>query len=45
MDSSTETSAAPAPQQEKPAAKPDPKAQSWAEKNTWFGADEVTCLI
>ena len=32
---------APASQQEKPAAKPDPKAQSWAEKNTWFGADEV----
>ncbi len=20
---------------------PDPKAQSWAEKNDWFGADEV----
>jgi hypothetical protein len=35
------TTSAPAPQQEKPAAKPDPKAQSWAEKNTWFGADEV----
>ena len=31
----------PAPPPEKPAAKPDPKAQSWAESNTWFGADEV----
>ena len=27
------------PQQQAPA--PDPKAQSWAEKNDWFGADEV----
>lgn len=24
-----------------PAPKPDPKAQSWAEKNDWFGSDEV----
>lgn len=24
-----------------PAAKPDPKAQGWADKNDWFGADEV----
>jgi len=23
------------------APKPDPKAQSWAEKNDWFGSDEV----
>ena len=22
-------------------AKPDPKAQSWADSNSWFGADEV----
>ena len=29
--------AAPQPQP----AKPDPKAQSWAEKNTWFGEDRV----
>jgi len=28
-----------APQQQ--AAKPDPKAQGWADKNDWFGADEV----
>jgi hypothetical protein len=28
-----------APQQQ--AAKPDPKAQKWAEKNEWFGTDEV----
>jgi len=24
-----------------PAAKPDPKAEAWAEKNDWFGNDEV----
>jgi len=24
-----------------PAPKPDPKAQSWAEKNDWFGSNEV----
>lgn len=24
-----------------PAAKPDPKAERWAEKNTWFGDDEI----
>jgi hypothetical protein len=30
---------APAPQQQAP--KVDPKAQSWAESNTWFGQDEV----
>ena len=24
-----------------PTAQPDPKAQSWAEKNDWFGNDEV----
>jgi hypothetical protein len=24
-----------------PAPKPDPKAQSWAEKNDWFGSDDV----
>jgi len=29
--------AAPQPQQ----AKPDPKAQGWAQKNTWFGEDRV----
>jgi len=23
------------------AAKPDPKAEKWAEKNTWFGEDEI----
>lgn len=30
------------PQQQQPQqAKPDPRAQSWAEKNDWFGQDEV----
>ena len=24
-----------------PAAKPDPRAEEWANKNTWFGSDEV----
>ena len=24
-----------------PEAKPDPKAEDWANKNTWFGSDEV----
>lgn len=28
-------------QQPAQAPQPDPKAQSWAEKNTWFGQDEV----
>jgi len=28
-------------QQQQRAQKPDPKAQGWAEKNDWFGADEV----
>ena len=28
-------------QQPAPQAKPDPKAQKWAEKNEWFGTDEV----
>jgi hypothetical protein len=31
--------APPAPQPQQ--AKPDPKAQSWAQKNTWFGEDRV----
>lgn len=31
----------PVQQQPAPQAKPDPKAQSWAEKNEWFGTDEV----
>jgi len=29
------------PQQQQPQAQPDPKAQGWAEKNEWFGQDEV----
>jgi hypothetical protein len=29
---------APAPQKQ---AAPDPRAQQWADKNTWFGSDEV----
>lgn len=31
----------PVPQQQAPQPKPDPKAQKWAEKNEWFGSDEV----
>jgi hypothetical protein len=31
----------PAPQQQQPAPPPDPKAQAWAQKNDWFGNDEV----
>ena len=27
--------------QPQPEAKPDPKAEEWANKNTWFGSDEV----
>jgi hypothetical protein len=30
-----------AAQQQAPAPKPDPKAEAWAEKNEWFGSDEV----
>lgn len=31
-----------APQQQQPAVqRPDPKAEDWAEKNTWFGQDEA----
>tara|TARA_R100001463_G_scaffold16263_1_gene42230 strand:+ start:85 stop:993 length:909 start_codon:yes stop_codon:yes gene_type:complete len=34
--------AQPVPQQQaQPASKPDPKAQKWAEKNEWFGEDEI----
>ena len=29
------------PEQQQPQAKPDPKAEEWAQKNEWFGADEV----
>jgi len=31
----------PAQQQQQPAPTPDPKAEAWAEKNEWFGNDEV----
>jgi chromosome segregation ATPase len=30
--------------QNTPAPEPDPKAQAWAEKNTWFGTDETMTL-
>jgi hypothetical protein len=48
-DERVQTTAAPqqqqyvAPQQQRVAQQPqvDPKAQSWAEKNDWFGQDEV----
>ena len=29
------------PVQQQPQPKPDPRAQKWAEKNDWFGSDEV----
>jgi len=32
---------APAQQTQAPAPKPDPKAEAWAQKNDWFGNDEV----
>ena len=40
-----EPQATPAPQPvapaQQPAAPPDPKAESWAKRNNWFGQDEV----
>lgn len=49
QDQRLQTERAQAPQQQAPAAsapppqqaKPDPKAQSWAQKNAWFGEDRV----
>jgi hypothetical protein len=49
QDQRLRTERAQAPQQQAPAAPapqaqqatPDPKAQSWAQKNTWFGEDRV----
>ena len=49
QDQRLQTERAQAPQQKAPAAaapqpqqaKPDPKAQGWAQKNTWFGEDRV----
>ena len=49
QDQRLQTERAQAPQQQAPAAatpqpqqaKPDPKAQGWAQKNTWFGEDRV----
>ena len=29
------------PEQPKPVAKPDPRAEQWAEDNPWFGSDEA----
>jgi hypothetical protein len=31
----------PAPQQQQQVRRPDKKAEDWAERNTWFGQDEV----
>ena len=28
-------------QQQQPASKPDPRAEKWAEKNDWFGEDDI----
>jgi hypothetical protein len=33
--------AAPQQQQQQPRPKPDPRAESWASKNTWFGQDKI----
>ena len=42
QDHPVETSDQQAPQQATPQPKrPDPKAEEWAEKNTWFGTDEA----
>ena len=49
QDQRLQTERAQAPQQQAPdaatpqpqQAKPDPKAQGWAQKNTWFGEDRV----
>jgi len=49
QDQRLQTERAQAPQQQAPVAaapqpqqaKPDPKAQGWAQKNTWFGEDRV----
>ena len=42
QDQPVETSDQQAPQQATPQPKrPDPKAEEWAEKNTWFGTDEA----
>jgi len=49
QDQRLQTERAQAPQQQAPVAaapqpqqaKPDPKAQGWAQKNTWFGVDRV----
>jgi len=32
------------PRQPAPPARPDPKAEEWADKNTWFGEDEPMTL-
>ena len=34
----------PPPRQPAPPPRPDPKAEQWAEKNTWFGEDEPMTL-
>jgi hypothetical protein len=49
QDQRLQTERAQAPQQQAPAApapqaqqaKPDPKAQGWAQKNAWFGEDRI----
>ena len=42
QDQPVETSDQQAPQQATPQPKrPDPKAEEWAEKNSWFGTDEA----
>ena len=42
----TEQSTVPQPTYQEPPAKarPDPKAENWAERNAWFGADEPMTL-
>ena len=39
-EDSGQTIQQPEPQQQQ-AAEPDPKAKAWADKNDWFGQDEV----
>jgi hypothetical protein len=37
----SEGAAPQAPQAQAPQAKPDPKAEGWAQKNSWFGQDQT----
>ena len=40
-DRETKTQQVEQPQAQQPQAKPDPKAEDWAKKNSWFGQDQT----